>query len=183
MIPETYKPVPSTHLTEDQFSELLTGAAPPDGSVLSMAEEHVLHCEQCAAELDSLRESLSLFREASTAYANEQLRRMPLVHVRVTQVHRPLLRPMLLAAAAALLLAAFVPMQMLLRSASPAPVQTVRHTLPAESVQRYAVESNEALLEDVRRATSSSVPDAMQALADPTAGVDLVQQNSSQRKD
>lgn len=172
----------SAHLTETQFGELLSAPGRCAGdSGLCQAEAHLLVCEACAAELAGLRESLSLFRDASTAYADEQLRRLPPMPVPARPLLAPALRPMVLAVAATLVLAAFLPMQMLhqraLRAAAAA------RTNSATSVQTFAAESNDALLEDVDRAASASVPDAMQALADPTAVAEISDQKSTQRKD
>jgi hypothetical protein len=80
-------------------------------------------------------------------------------------------------AAAAVVLAAFLPMQMLHRRAlQPAPAFSV-------AVADSPVESDEALLEDVNREASASVPDPMQALVDPTSSVDASVSTSAQRKD
>ena len=159
------------HLTEDQFGELFLSHG--DGRSTA-AEAHLLVCEQCAAELASLRESLSLFRQASSAHAESELRRLPqpVVWQRVV----PFFEPMYILAAAALFLAALLPMQALRHYAlQPAPVvATVAASQPAES--------DEALLDDVSREVSLSVPVSMQALADPSAD-DTAVQTSTQRKD
>ena len=92
------------------------------------------------------------------------------------------LQPAYWAAAAALVLAAFLPMQMMHRhslQAAPAVATTVADR-PAQT--------DEALLEDVNQAISASVPTPMQSLADPTADVASVDIDSSvptstQRKD
>jgi hypothetical protein len=173
---------PSEHLTEAQFAELLAGPAPAAGSDITPAHAHLLACEQCSTEMDSLRESLALFRDATMAYAGEQLRRMPPVPIPARTRVSPALWPVYLAAAAALVLAAFVPMQMLHQRSQKA-AQQAATTHAATNFERYATESDEALLEDVDRATSASVPKSMQALADPTAAGDLSVQKSVQGKD
>jgi hypothetical protein len=172
---------PQAHLTEDQFGEFL---AAPSAAGSSPAEAHLLSCEQCAAELASLRESLTLFRQASNAYADNELRHLP----PVSPPARPMLTPSLapaywVTAAAALFLAALLPMQMLHRHAfQPAP------GIVAGVPDRTAQSEDEALLEDVNREISASVPSPMQALAVPTDGVASVDTDSSdptstQRKD
>jgi len=176
----------SKHLTEVQFGELLDGSANrtdriPDRA-LTPAEEHLLVCEPCAAELATLREALMLFRAAATAYADDQLRNSAPIPIPARPLVSPAARPMYFAAAAALLLAAFVPMQLLHSRSQQAP-QQVATTSAAVDVQTYATESNEALLDDVDRAASASVPDSMQALADPAANTDLSVDKSTQRKD
>jgi hypothetical protein len=171
------------HLTGEQFGELLA-AFPADGTMPiapgssnsdhALAELHVRDCPACAAELASLRESLSLFREATNAYANHHVRLLPPCSV---PVRHTALQPAYWAAAAAVLLAALVPMQMLHRRVPPpAPMVTSQAISPTP-------ESDEALLEDVNREVSESVPTPMQALADPTASVTASSQPSSQRKD
>jgi hypothetical protein len=163
------------HLTEDQFGELL--ACSPESSGSSLVEAHLLSCEQCAAELAGLRESLSLFRQASTAHADSELRRLPQLKLPVRSTLFPVMQSAYWAAAAALVLAAFLPMQVLHRRAlQPPPVFSA-------AVAVSPVESDEALLDDVNREASASVPDPMQALVDPTTNVDASASTSTQRKD
>lgn len=167
------------HLTEEQFGELIA-ESPGTNTERVTAAAHLRDCEQCAAELASLQECLSLFREASTAYANRELRGVPRV---VLPARRRLLffpgfKPAYLAAAAALVLAALLPMQLLHRRAPhPAPAVATK-AAPA------AAESDEALLEDVNDDVSASVPASMQELADPTGtstGIETSNQNPEQR--
>ena len=170
------------HLTEAEFAEIISGSTGTAGFALTAAEEHALLCEQCTAELAALRESLDLFREASAAYANAELRRIPAVKLPRRRVLPFPLRPVYLAAAAALVLASVIPMQ-LLHQRSQKIVRQAASASTATSVERYATESNEALLDDVDRAASASVPESMQALADPMGANDLSVQTSKQRKD
>jgi hypothetical protein len=173
------------HLTEEQFGELIAASA--KGASTASAESHLQGCGQCAAELASLRECLTLYREASTAYADRELRRIP--QVKLPARRRLLFFPVLesaywAAAAAAIFLAALLPMQTLhRRTARPAPAVVAS----AANVSAGS-ESDEALLEDVNREESASVPAAMQALEDPSgttasAGVETSNQTSDQRKD
>lgn len=177
-------PMGEGHLTEEQFGELIAASAKGAGS--APAEAHLRGCGQCAAELASLRECLTLYREASTAYADRELRRIPQVKL---PARRPLLFPVLesaywAAAAAAIFLAALLPMQTLhRRTAQSAPAVAAS----AANVSAGS-ESDEALLEDVNREESASVPAAMQALEDPSGtttstGVETSNQTSDQRKD
>jgi hypothetical protein len=168
----------SPHLSEAQFGELLAAPARTADSALTPAEAHVLTCEQCAAELASLRESLSLFREATTSFAIHQLRQMPPVVLPARPVVSPALRSIVLACAAALVLAAFVPMQVLHQRSQEA-ARRAASANAAPRIQHYAAESNEALLDDVDQAASASVPDAMQSLANPAATNDLSVQQSN----
>jgi len=159
------------HLTESQFGEIFVGASM---SAPSAVEAHLLLCEQCAAELAAMRESLSVFRQASSAYAEAELRRLPQIAVR--RCAAPFFDPAYMVAAAALFLAALLPMQALHRFVSqPAPaMETVAAVQPTES--------DRALLEDVDREASLSVPAAMQSLADPSTDGAAVQ-TPTQRKD
>ena len=163
-----------THLTEEQFGELLARSASTEPSPeIALAEAHLAACEQCAAQLASLDESLTLFRKATSAYADNQLRSMP---KRPIPIRRPALQPAYWATAAALLLAAILPMQMLHRHSVP--------SAPAVStVVDHPVESDEALLESVNTEISESVPSPMQTLADPTTTSTTSSQTSTQRKD
>ena len=167
----------SAHLTEAQFDELLTRSA---NCASSPAEAHLLACDQCAAELASLRESLSLFRHASTAYAYNQLRAIPRVALPSRRIFSPTLEPTWWVAAAAIVLAGLLPMQL----SRPRVPQTPSSS--AATLEDCSAQSDEALLEDVDRDTSASVPSSMQALADPTAGAASVNASvstSTQRKD
>ena len=159
-------PLGAGHLTEEQFGELIAAPAETAAVDPSPAAAHLRSCEQCTAELDGLRECLSVFREASTAYANNELRRMPQVKLPARRpMLFPVLTPMYWVAAAAILLAAFLPMQTLRRHATQAALP-VAAGAPAASASS---ESDEALMDDVNREESASVPAPMQALADPTA--------------
>lgn len=170
---------PSTpHLSEAQFGELLAASAKSADSVLTPAEAHALTCDQCAAELASLRESLALFREATTSFAIGQLRQMPPVMLPARRVVSPALRSIVLACAAALVLAAFVPVQVMHQRSQEA-ARRAASANAAPRIQHYAAESNEALLDDVDQAASASVPDAMQPLANPAATNDLSVQKSN----
>lgn len=167
----------SGHLTEDQFGELLDRSTDP---VLQAAQAHVLACEECAGELASLRESLSLFREATSAYADNELSRLPPVSPPARNILAPALTQAYWLAAAALLVAAILPLQTLRQHAfQPAPALAANTPLAAS-------QSDEALLEDVDSYTSASVPAPMQALADPgvtSTSIAATTQNSDQRKD
>jgi hypothetical protein len=171
------------HLTEEQFGELLAQPAGPVNSAIVAAEAHLLTCEQCAAELTALRASLSLFREASTAHADNVLRRLPQITVPVRGIFSPALqRAYLATAAATVFLAALLPMQMLRQHAARSSAAV------SASAPGSLAESDEALLDDVDRDASASVPSPMRALADPTAipsspGFDSSISSSDQRKD
>jgi anti-sigma factor RsiW len=172
----------SPHLTEEQFGDLLTQSVAPAAQTPASAQAHLLDCEQCAAELATMRQSLSLFRDANAAYADTLLRSMRPIKL-PTRRHFALQPAYWATAAAALFLAAILPMQMLHRH-SALPERPVTATIAA-AVPDSPVESDEALLEDVNREISASVPTPMQALADPTATSTTTSssQTSTQRKD
>jgi anti-sigma factor RsiW len=163
------------HLTEEQFGELLAPSA--ETSDRTNAEAHIASCPQCSAELASLQDSLLVFRKATGAFAESELRRLPQWSASRIPARRPMLQPAFWAAAAGLLLAAILPLQMFHRHAAPPPA-TVAVTTP----DRPTV-SDEALFESVNCEISEAVPTPMQALADPTSNAASSVQNSTQRKD
>jgi hypothetical protein len=176
----TLQPNIAAHLTEDQFGELLTDSSQ---AASSPAQAHLLSCDQCAAELFTLRDSLSLFRHAASAYADNELRRLPQISLPSRSIVSTALGPTQWVAATAIFLVALLPMQIArqhsLRSA-PAVSASVSSDLDQS-------QSDEALLEDVDRDTSALIPEPMQTLADPTANfstsTDTSIQSSVQRKD
>jgi hypothetical protein len=173
-----------SHLTGEQFGELMAGTTEAAGGELALAEAHLLVCEQCAAELASLREAITLFREASSTYADEELRRRPRWVLPERRSFSRTLAPAYWVAAAAMFLTALLPLQLLRRhSAQPQATAAVASSTPTSSAQ-----SDEALLEDVNSEISRSVPASMQALADPSDDETAVNSETSvptsnQRKD
>lgn len=169
------------HLNEQQFAEMLLASRrelsePPGGSELDALLAHISECSGCAAELARMRDSLALFREASTAYADAHMNRLPAWQPPARRAF--VLQPAYwAAAAAAVFLATFVPLQMANRHPVQPPLQTPANVAP----QQAAAETDEALLEDVNRELSESVPAPMAALADPTGTPTKVSQNSTQR--
>ena len=166
----------ASHLTEEQFGDLLAHSAQIGDWTSAPVLAHLLSCEQCAAELANLRDSISLFRQASNAYADNELRRLPPVALPARGILSPALVPTYWAVAAAIFLTAILPLQSLR--------QHPLHAAPAVSagISESAV-SDEALLEDVDNYTSATVPSPMQALADPGFSSTITNQNSDQRKD
>jgi hypothetical protein len=155
------------HLTDDQLADLLTATSSAQARCETTAGAHLLACELCAAELDGLRESISLFKEASVACASTVLADRTAGQPRqwVVPAQRPyLVYPAVWVAAAAMLLTAvLLPMQLRRPAAA---TSVASHTTVSSG------ESDEALLEDVNRDISASVPSPMQALVDPTGGED-----------
>jgi anti-sigma factor RsiW len=174
------------HLTGEQFCELMAGYTKAAGAESTPAEAHVKACEQCSAELASLREAVTLFREASSAYADEELRSRPRWEIPARRVFTHRLVPAYWVAAAAMFLTALLPLQVLRRH-SVAPLATVA-TSTTDGVADRSAQSDEALLEDVNSEISASVPTSMQALADPSNDETVADNESpvptsNQRKD
>lgn len=149
------------HLNEDQFGDLLA-LSPADAT-----PEHLLACDACAAEVAAIRESLAVFRDASRAYADNELRRMPQMALPSRRLISPAMQPAWWLAAAATLLVALSPMQM-------QRMRTIHQTaqVAGSSSTANAEQSDEALLDDVDREASASVPSPMQALASPSTALD-----------
>jgi hypothetical protein len=172
------------HLTGEEFGELMTRPAETAEAESTPAEAHVRVCEQCATELASLREAITLFREASSTYADEELRKMPRWEIPTRRVFTHRLVPAYWVAAAAMFLTALFPLQVLRRhNAQPQATAVVASNTPASTAQ-----SDEALLDDVNSEISASVPTSMQALADPNDDETVADNESSvttsnQRKD
>jgi anti-sigma factor RsiW len=147
------------HLTPAQLDALLS----PNASArdAAAAEAHLLLCPACAAELDHLRDSISLFRQASSNHASRELNNLQPLSLPTRSLLFPALQPTHWFAVAATLLVALLPLQSF-------------RARPIQSAEAYAVadttESDAALLDDVDREVSASVPTSMQALADPTEG-------------
>jgi anti-sigma factor RsiW len=179
-------PLGETHLTGEQFGELMGGTTETASAELAQAEAHLLVCEQCAAEFASLREAISLFREASNAYADEELRSRPrwILPARRSLSHS--LIPAYWVAATAMFLTALLPLQVMRRHTHAPPAAGVSSVAASNAASN--AQSDEALLEDVNSEISASVPTSMQALADPTADASTVNNETSvpttnQRKD
>ena len=172
--------IQNDHLNEEQIAELIAAGSRElmQDPGLAALQAHASQCAECAAEIDTLRESIALFREASTAFAQSSLEAMPLLRV-------PERRPWLVhsawwaAAAAAVALAVFVPFHI-----NPHQPAVTPAAQPASIASRAVpAESDEALLEDVNRQLSRSVPSSMAALADPTSNFPASATNSTQRTD
>jgi hypothetical protein len=165
------------HLTSDQMSDLLASAfSPKDGNPQiepSAAEAHLRACAACTAEFTSLREALSLFQEATTAYSDREfarLRKQDRPAFPVLPAHRTYSHTLFWAAASVVLMAGLLPLEMRWqRTLSTPPAATAAASAHTAGATARTPESDEALLEDVDRELSASVPAPMQALADPTS--------------
>ncbi|QNI37581.1 hypothetical protein [Edaphobacter albus] len=160
------------HLTHEQLCDLLLeDATPPLQQV-----EHLRICSRCSAEYNSLKESISLFRSTTIAWAghvsanrasSSPTHLLSASTPRRNRVPKHLFaQPILWASAAMLLIASAVPFAFHHRQQ---PV-TTSHSNPPAQVRAANRIADEALLEEIDQTLSSSIPAPMQPLADPTAG-------------
>jgi hypothetical protein len=132
---------------------------------------HLLACTACAAEFASLREAISLFQEARIAHADREFDRLQTLArpaFPVLPAHRAYPQMLFWVAASIVLMAGILPLEMRWQRAISTPSAQAIAAAHAASALAKTAESDEALLEDVDRELSASVPAPMQALADPT---------------
>jgi hypothetical protein len=171
------------HLSHEQLCDLIvTDLYPEAADDSDVIHEHLRACLICSAELKSLRDSLSLFRDASVSYAHQEFAR---VHVRRSSIAPPqsfLTQPLYWAAAVLVIVAALFPLSM--RRQPTAPPVPSRAAISSASVSdsdaALRADSDAALLADIDQTISSDVPAPMEALANPTAG--STSDSSTQRK-
>jgi hypothetical protein len=163
------------HLTHEQLCDLLLADSSftPEGDIV---QDHLRACLLCSAELESLRSSLSLFRSATTSYANQEYERSSMRRGSIAPPQHYLSQPLYWAAAAVVLVAASFPLS-LHRQAPPSPA--VASTVSSHAPE---IESDDALLEDIDQKISADIPSPMEPLADPTAGAYTANSTSNQRK-
>ena len=166
----------SRHLTDVEFCELL------DCRVSVAGEDRAIWCDECTVELDAMRDALAMFRQATKSYADDELRRLSPMSIPTRRTISSTLMPSGWLAAAAMLLAVLIPMHTSQRRLSQ-PAAT-----PALAASMDAGESDEALLEDVDRDVSATVPAPMRALAntadsDSSSALGASAANSEQRRD
>src|SRR4030081_3789212 len=130
-----------------------------------VVHEHLRACLICSAELRSLRDSLSHFRDASVSYARQEFAHSHAQRPSLPPPHSFLSQPLYWAAAAVVFVAALFPLSMHRQHPAPPVIQTI-----ATSPSLRATESDEALLADIDQKLSADVPSPMEPLADPTAG-------------
>ncbi len=98
------------HLTHEQLCDLIladSSLRPSDDS--DIVEQHLQACLICAAELKSLRDSLSHFRDASVSYARQEFAQSYAQRSSIAPPHSYLSQPLYWAAAAVLFVAALFP--------------------------------------------------------------------------
>lgn len=162
------------HLTHEQLCDTLLARSPhPLSSDFAALQHHLADCPSCTAELASLRTSLSVFRQASTAYAQQQF-----AQLRVAGTQAPsktIHQPIYWAAAAVLCIAAALPIT--LHRQPPTEPASSASTLK----QATASQSDEALLDEINQEISAPIPSPMRPLADPTASSAATSSTTSQR--
>lgn len=161
------------HLTHEQLCDLiLTERSLPLEDELTehgqhgsdIVQAHLLACPLCSAELTSLRDSLSHFRDASVSYARQEFAQSYAYRSSIAPPHSYLSQPLYWIAAAIVFVAALFPLSMHRQSPIAHTVTTATLPLP------HTTESDAALLADIDQEISADVPAPMQPLADPTAG-------------
>ena len=171
------------HLTHEQLCDLILAdlSLQPEGELWNdqktdsdVVHEHLRACLVCSAELRSLRDSLSHFREASVSYARQEFAQSYAQRSSIAPPHSFLSQPLYWTAAAVVFVAALFPLSMHRRHPVPSMARTT-----ASSLQ--TTESDEALLADIDQKLSADVPSPMAPLADPTAGATSTTPNSNQR--
>jgi hypothetical protein len=164
------------HLTHEQLCDvILADSSLPREGTSTIVQDHLHACLHCSAELESLRASLSLFREASISYAGQQFVRSCMKTGSIAPPPHFLAQPLYWAAAAVLLVAASFPINLYRQQHHPLPAATAVPT-------PHIIVSNEALLEEVDQTLSADVPSPMEPLADPTAGSTSAKSVTFQRK-
>ncbi len=172
------------HLSHEQLCDLLLAdlSLQPEGdswkdleAESDVVQEHLRACLVCSAELRSLRDSLSHFREASVSYARQEFAQSYAQRSSIAPPHSYLSQPLYWTAAAVVFVAALFPLSM--HRQRPAP--PVARTTTSSSLQ--TTESDEALLADIDQKLSADVPAPMAPLADPTAGTTSTTSTSDQR--
>ena len=172
------------HLTHEQLCDLILADSSlqpetessydrqPDSDVV---QAHLRACLVCSAELRSIRDSLSHFRDASVSYARQEFAQSYVRRSSIAPPHSYLSQPLYWTAAAVVFAAALFPLSMHRQR----PISGGATTVTATSPQ--TTESDAALLADIDQEISADVPAPMQPLADPTAGAASTASTSDQR--
>ena len=172
------------HLTHEQLCDLVladSSLSLEDGSLndsqsdSDVVQAHLRACLVCSAELRSLRDSLSHFRDASSSYARQEFAQSYAHRSSIAPPHSYLSQPLYWTAAAVVFVAALFPLSMHMQRAASSVTTTTASTVT------QTTESDEALLADIDQKLSADVPSPMQPLADPTAGSTASTSTSDQR--
>jgi hypothetical protein len=173
------------HLTHEQLCDLILAdlSLQPEGgswndlnSESNIVQEHLRACLVCSAELRSLRDSLSHFRDASVSYARQEFAQSYAQRSSIAPPHSYLSQPLYWTAAAVVFVAALFPLSMHRQRTAAPVIRTIATSSPLQTT-----ESDEALLADIDQKLSADVPAPMAPLADPTAATISTTSNSDQR--
>jgi hypothetical protein len=167
------------HLTHEQLCDVLLAdsslQSPGADGDTDVVEQHLQACLICSAELKSLRDSLSHFRDASVAYSRQEFAHNYARRSSIAPPHNVLSQPLYWAAAAVLFVAALFPITLHQQQSA------ARSAARAVAASSQTAESDEALLADIDQKVSADVPSPMEPLADPTDGTTSVTSTSDQR--
>ena|SRR5271170_5062801 len=167
------------HLTHEQLCDVLLADSSQQfvgDRDTDVVEQHLQACLICSAELKSLRDSLSHFRDASVAYSRQQFAQSYAQRSSIAPPHSVLSQPLYWAAAAVIFVAALFPITLHQRQSA------ARQAVKTAAVAAQNAESDEALLSDIDQKVSADVPSPMQPLADPTDETTSTTSTSDQRK-
>jgi hypothetical protein len=167
------------HLTHEQLCDLLLADSSPQPAGTyrdtDVVDQHLQACLICAAELRSLRDSLSNFRDASVAYSRQEFAQSYARRSSIVPPHSVLSQPLYWAAALVLFVAALFPITLHLQQSA------ARSAVKAVATTSAARESDEALLADIDQKVSADVPSPMEPLNDPTGTTTSTTSTSDQR--
>jgi hypothetical protein len=172
------------HLSHEQLCDLiLTDSSSPLESESNnnfrsdsdVVHAHLQACLVCSAELTSLRDSLSHFRDASVSYARQEFAQSYAQRSSIAPPHSFLSQPLYWTAAAVVFVAALFPLSMHRQ-------RPISHGATTTAmVSSEPAESDAALLADIDQKISADVPAPMEPLSDPTAGTTSATSPSDQR--
>jgi hypothetical protein len=162
------------HLSHEQLCDLIFADLPEErGDDSDIVHQHLRACLICSAELKNLRDSLSLFREASVSFARQEYAQAHLRRSSIAPSNRVLTQPLYWAAAVLVLVAALFPLSMRRQDAAVPAAKTAQST-------SASAESDAALLADIDQTLSTDVPAPMEPLA--TSAAETSTSTSDQRK-
>lgn len=172
------------HLTHEQLCDLILAerSLPLEDESTDhlqhgsdIVQAHLQACSICSAELTSLRDSLSHFRDASVSYARQEFAQSYARRSSIAPPHSYLSQPLYWIAAAAVFVAALFPLSMHRQ-------RPMTHAgMKTKLSSSQTTESDAAFLADIDQEISADVPAPMQPLADPTAGTTSAASASDQR--
>ena len=157
---------PTIHLTDEQMYDLLEPSANP------AAQPHFRSCSRCQAEVASLRESLAIFRDATTDVAAIAAPKLPpAIALTNSWSFGPKVWAASFATATAVLAVSISVLHPMHRN-------PVTNTTPGSAPQAALTnESDDALLDGIQQDLSTSIPPSLEPLAVPAASSETSTQN------